>query len=75
MESRRALLFVGISSLAMFAGVLCMFISVATALADEVLLALATTYIQIGIASFLFAIWFAVMALFVRLEEKGTRDT
>jgi Na+-driven multidrug efflux pump len=75
MESRRALLFVGISSLAMLAGVLCMLIAVATALADEVLLALATTYIQIGIASFLFAVWSAVVALFVRLEDKETRDT
>ena len=75
MESRRALLFVGISSLAMFAGVMCIIIAVATALVDEVLLALATTYIQIGIASFLFAVWFAVVALFVRMEDRGTRDT
>lgn len=75
MESRRAMLFVGISGLGTLAGVLCMFIAVATALADEVLLALATTYIQIGIASFLFAVWSAVVALFVRMEDRGTRDT
>ena len=75
MESPRALLFVGISSLAMLAGVVCMLIAVATALADEVLLALATTYIQIGIAGFLFAIWFAVLALFVQLREQGRRSS
>ena len=71
MESPRALFFVSIASLAMFAGVACMLIAVATALIDRVLLALATTYIQIGIAGFLLAIWFAVLALFVQMREQG----
>ncbi len=73
MENRRALLFVGIATLAMLAGVVCLLIAMTTALVDRVLLALATTYIQIGIAGFLFAIWFAMLALFVQLRDQGIK--
>ncbi len=73
MENRRALLFIGIATLAMLVGVVCLLIAMATALVDRVLLALATTYIQIGIAGFLFAIWFAMLALFVQLRDQGIK--
>jgi len=73
MENFRSTLYFGISGLALLAGVVSIVIAAATALADTVLLALAATYIQIGIAAFLFAIWFAVLAIFVELRDRGTK--
>jgi hypothetical protein len=46
----------------------CMLIAAATAFADTVLWAFSTTYIQIGIAAFLFALWFGVLAIFIEIR-------
>ena len=62
-----------LSVLSVFVGVLCIVIALATALVDTVLLALATTYVQMAIAAFLVAIWFALLALFYELRERRTK--
>ena len=74
MESPRVMLFVGISGLALLAGVICILIAAGTAIADKPFLALTSTYIQVGIAGFLFAIWFAVMALFFQIRDRETNN-
>ena len=66
--------YVAISLLAVLVGVLCIIIALATALADHQILALSTTYVQIGVASFLVAIWFAVIALLCELREHWTKE-
>jgi hypothetical protein len=68
MENIRATIYFGISSLALAAGMVCMLIAAATAFADTVLWAFSTTYIQIGIAAFLFALWFGVLAIFIEIR-------
>ena len=65
--------YLGMSLLAVLVGVLCIVIALVTALVDHTILALSTTYVQIGVASFLVAIWFAVMALLCELRERGTK--
>lgn len=59
-----------ISGVSILGGILCIFIALITALVDTVLLALATTYVQIALAAFLFAIWFAVLALLYELRDR-----
>ena len=71
MASPMATLYLWLSRLAVLAGILCIVIALATALADTVLLALASTYVQLAVAAFLFAIWFAVAALLYELRDRG----
>ncbi|MEE8470304.1 MAG: hypothetical protein V3S51_03140 [Dehalococcoidia bacterium] len=73
MERSGTAFLLGISGAAILAGILCIAIALVTALVDTVLLALATTYVQIAIAAFLFAIWFAVLALLYELRGQWTR--
>ena len=75
MESPRAVFLAVVSGLAMLAGVLCMLIAVITGLTDNYLRAFSPTYIQIGIAGFLFSIWFAIMALFFQLRDQGPKGS
>ena len=65
-----AAFYLGISRLAVLVGVLCIAIAFITALIDHQVFALTSTYIQIAIASFLVAIWFAIMALLYELRGR-----
>lgn len=69
-----AALYLGMSRLAVLVGVLCIIIAFITALMDRTVFALASTYIQIAIASFLVAIWFAVMALLYEMRDRGNEN-
>ena len=68
-----AAFYLGMSRLAVFVGVLCIIIALVTALVDRTVFALTSTYVQIAIASFLVAIWFALMALLCELRSNGHR--
>ena len=68
-----AAFYLGMSRLAVLVGVLCIIIAFITALIDRTVFALTSTYVQIAIASFLVAIWFAVMALLYELRGRGVK--
>jgi uncharacterized protein involved in cysteine biosynthesis len=70
MESTKATLYFGISGLALIAGMISILTALVTALADITILALYTTYIQIGIAAFLCAIWFGLLAMFIEVRHR-----
>ena len=67
-----AALYLGMSRLSILVGVLCITIALITALVDRTVFALTNTYVQIAIASFLVAIWFAVMVLLCELRDRGS---
>jgi predicted membrane-bound spermidine synthase len=67
-------IYLGMSRLAVLVGVLCIIIAFVTALIDRTVFALTSTYVQIAIASFLVAIWFAVMALLDELRDQGSKS-
>ena len=67
-------IYLGMSRLAVLVGVLCIIIAFITALIDRTVFALTSTYVQIAIASFLVAIWFAVMALLDELRDQGSKS-
>ncbi len=69
-----AALYLGMSRLAVLVGVLCIIIALITALVDRTVFALTSTYIQIAIASFIVAIWFAVMAMLCELRDRGSKS-
>ena len=69
-----AALYLGMSRLAILVGVLCIIIAFITALIDRTVFALTSTYVQIAIASFLVAIWFAVMTLLCELRDRGSKS-
>ena len=65
-----AAFYLGMSRLAVLVGVLCIIIAFITALIDRTVFALTSTYVQIAIAAFLVAIWFAIMALLYELRDR-----
>ena len=69
MERNPTILYLWISRLAGFAGLVCIVIAVVTAVTDDVLLALPRNYVQIAIAAFLFAIW----GVLYELRDQGIR--
>ncbi len=69
-----AAFYLGMSRLAVLVGVLCIIIALTTALVDRTIFALTSTYVQIAIASFLVAIWFAVMTLLCELRDRGSKN-
>lgn len=73
MGNLRATIYFGISSLAIVAGMICMIVAAATAFADTVLWAMSSTYIQIGIAAFIFAVWFGILAIFIEIRYIWSR--
>ena len=75
MERRIAALSLGLSVFAFLVGILCIFIALITALTHTPLLALTSTYIQLGIACFLGGVWFALLALIYDARSRGTSKT
>jgi archaellum biogenesis protein FlaJ (TadC family) len=57
MERVPTTLYLWISRLAGFAGIVCIVIALVTGVTDSKLVAAPGTYVQIAIAAFLFAIW------------------
>ena len=69
MDRAPTTLYLWISRLAGFAGLVCITIAVVTSVTDDFLLALPRTYVQIAIAAFLFAIW----GVLYELRDRGIR--
>ena len=75
MERTIAALSLALSVLAFSVGTLCILIALITAITHTPLLALTSTYIQLGIAGFLGGIWFALVALVYDARSRGTSKT
>ncbi len=60
-----------LSIAAVFAGAVCILIALTAAVVDKTLFALTSTYLQVALASFLVAIWLAVLALLHELRRRG----
>jgi hypothetical protein len=75
MEKPIAALSLALSVFAFSVGTLCIFIALITAFRHTTLLALTSTYIQLGIASFLGGVWFALLALVYDARSRGTSET
>jgi hypothetical protein len=71
MERMIAALSLALSVLAFIVGTLCLLIALITAFAHTTVLALTSTYIELGIAGFLGGIWFALMALIYDFRGRG----
>jgi hypothetical protein len=73
MEKPIAALSLLLSVFAFSVGVLCIIIALIAAFRHETLLALTSTYIQLGVASFISGVWFILMALVydARAREKS----
>ena len=70
MEKTPTTLYLWISRVAGFAGLVCLVIALVPAVTDSMLAsALPRTYVQIAIAAFLFAIW----AVLYELRDQGIR--
>ena len=70
MERTPTTLYLWISRVAGFAGLVCIVIALVTAVTDSMLAsALPRTYVQIAIAAFLFAIW----GVLYELRDQGIR--
>ena len=75
MERTIAALSLALSIFAFSVGTLCIFTALITSLAHTPLLALTSTYIQLGIAGFLGGVWFALLALVYDARSRGTSKT
>ena len=73
MERWIAALSLALSFLAFTVGTFCILIAIIAAFRHETLLALTSTYLQLGIASFLGGVWFALLTLIydARSREKS----
>ena len=69
MERTPTTLYLWISRMAGFAGIVCIVIAIVTAVTESTLMASPHTYVQIAIAAFLFAIW----AVLYELRDRGIR--
>ena len=69
MERNPTTLYLWISRAAGFAGLVCIVLAIASAVADSVWMAMPRTYVQIAIAAFLFAIW----GVLYELRDQGIR--
>jgi len=63
-------LYLWISRLAGFVGIICLIIALISAATDSIWVALPRTYVQIAIAAFLFAIW----AVLYELRDRGIKS-
>jgi len=75
MERSIAAFSLAVSVFAFSVGALCIFIALITAFTHTPLLALTSTYIQLGIAAFLAGVWFALLALIYDARSRGTGKT
>jgi len=75
MERTIAALSLALSVLAFLVGILCILIALIAAFRHETLLALTSTYIQLGIASFIGAVWFLLLALIYDARSRVTSKT
>lgn len=69
MERVPTTVYLWVSRIAGFLGIVCLIIALVTDMTDSVWLALPHTYVQIAIAAFLFAIW----ALLYELRDRGIK--
>ncbi len=56
---------------AVFVGGVCILVALIAAIVDRTLFALTSTYLQVALASFLVAIWLAVLALLNEVRLRG----
>jgi len=75
MERTIAALSLALSMLSFVVGVLCILIALIAAFRHETLLALTSTYIQLGIASFISGVWFVLLALVYDARSRATSKT
>lgn len=75
MERTIAALSLVLSAIAFLLGTMCLLIALITALTHTPLLALTSTYIQLGIACLLGAVWFALLALVYDARSRETSKT
>jgi len=75
MERTIAALSLALSIFAFSVGTLCILTALITSLTHTPLLALTSTYIQLGIAGFLGGVWFALLALVYDARSRGTSKT
>jgi hypothetical protein len=75
MERTIAALSLALSVFALFLGSLCIVIAFIGAFTHTTLLALTSTYIQLGIACFLGGVWWAILALIYDARSRGTSKT
>ena len=75
MERTIAALSLALSVVAFLLGTFCILIAIITAFVQTTILALTSTYLQLGIAGFLGAVWFAILALIYDARSRGTSKT
>ncbi len=75
MERTIAALSLALSVFAFLLGTFCILIAIITAFVQTTILALTSTYLQLGIAGFLGAVWFALLALIYDARSRGTSKT
>ena len=75
MERTIAALSLALSVVAFLLGTFCILIAIITAFVQTTILALTSTYLQLGIAGFLGAVWFALLALIYDARSRGTSKT
>ena len=75
MERTIAALSLALSVLAFSIGTLCILIALMTALTHTPLLALTSTYIELGIAGFIGAVWFLLLTLVYDARSRVTSKT
>lgn len=75
MERQIAALSLALSVVALFLGSMCILIAFIGAFTKTTLLALTSTYIQLGIACYLGGVWSAILALVYDARSRGTGKT
>jgi uncharacterized membrane protein YdcZ (DUF606 family) len=75
MERTIAALSLALSVIAFLVGALCILIALVTALTHTPLLAVTSTYIQLGIGGFIVGVWFVLLALLYDARSRGTSKT
>lgn len=75
MERTIAALSLLLSVLAFLVGTVCLLIALITSLTHTPLLALTSTYIQLGIAGLLGAVWFALLAIVYDARSRAASKT
>jgi len=75
MERSIGALSLALSVFAFSLGALCILIAFIAAFRHETLLALTSTYLQLGIAGFLGGMWFMLLTLVYDARSRGTSKT
>jgi len=75
MERTIAAFSLALSVFAFSVGALCILVALITAFRHETLLALTSTYLQLGIAGFIGGVWFVLLALVYDARSRVTSKT